>query len=500
MGMIKKANNVTRHIKSGNLGLAIKSFFTPESSSGGAPYFAPEFGGPNYIGGGYSGVLPFHEMDTIFGSKHFTVSGQGDYSRAYFACPSLSAIINRKAQSYTNGKTNIIYRTGEDKGMDADTEVSRLVSKLMAKPNPLQTWKQFEAQQYIYIQIYGYCPVLINKPSGFPNYKADSIWNIPPYMLSVEEKDGLFYKAKDNSAKEIVINYKDEQVSLNVNNVYFFRDIMPSFHTTFLPDSRIKTLEMPINNIIGAYESRNMLINSRGALGILSNRTKDAYSSIPLSKPEKKELYDEFKRVHGLRKGQIGIIIAGADLHWQSMVMPTRELMLFEEIEDSNNRICDAYMFPPELLGRMDKNTLPANMQTATRNLYLDAIIPEAESNYQQWNDMFETYKHNIKIVRNYEHLSVLQPDKKAEAEALLRMNQALQIQFRNNQITVNEWRVRVGLSPIGDGDRYYSDLKEDLRINYNRGMENTDVDDTYVEDNLNPREEGGALNVNYDE
>src|SRR5690625_3769513 len=137
---------------------------------------------------------------------------------------------------------------------------------------------------------------------------------------------------------------------------------MPSFHTTFLPDSRIKTLEMPINNIIGAYESRNMLINSRGALGILSNRTKDAYSSIPLSKPEKKELYDEFKRVHGLRKGQIGIIIAGADLHWQSMVMPTRELMLFEEIEDSNNRICDAYMFPPELLGRMDKNTLPANM------------------------------------------------------------------------------------------------------------------------------------------
>ncbi len=41
------------------------------------------------------------------------------------------------------------------------------------------------------------------------------------------------------------------------------KDFTPSFCSLVIPESRIKALQLPINNIIGAYESRNVLINYR---------------------------------------------------------------------------------------------------------------------------------------------------------------------------------------------------------------------------------------------
>lgn len=433
-----------------------------------------------------------------YSKKTFVANGNVSYVGAYFNCPTVSAIINRKAQSYINGKVKIVELSGKNRGVESEGTVARKISALMANPNPLQTRMQFEAQSYIFTQLFGYSIVLMQKPVGFPNYDAKYMWNIPPHMVRIDESTGMFYKNEKNGIESIMIEYNNETAYIPVTDVFIIKDIMPSFHTVIIPDSRIKTIEMPINNIMGAYESRNVLINSRGALGMITNKTRDAYSAIPLTKPQKEELHTDFQRMYGLRKGQSGIIISSADLAWQSMVLPTKELMLFEEVEDSNNRICDAYMFPPELLGKMGSGTTFSNMQTATRNLYQDAIIPESNHTYEQWNKLFECSRYDIEIKKCYQHLAVLQPDKKAEAEASLRLNQALQIEFRNDLISLNEWRMARGYDPMEDGDVYYSEIKERFKIEYNTGMTDTNVDDTYVEDDLENRENvGDALNIN---
>ena len=479
------------HMKEANVGLAAKSLFGSSLTINSGTYRGlPEQNGDDV----------FYPMDTGYGSHHFSAIGCIDYVKAYFLCPSLSAIINRKAQAYTNGKTWVLNTSGKAKGQEATGETAIKLRKLMAQPNKLQTWKQFEAQNYIYTQLFGFCVVLIQKPVGFPNVDATALWNIPPHILTITEKQGMFYKGNAEGVESIVVSYGNERATLPLDRVFIFRDIMPSFCTMFFPDSRVKTLEMPINNIIGAYESRNMLINSRGSLGMITNETKDAFSALPLKPGEKEDLLSEFKRLYGLRSGQSHVIISSAALKWQSMVMPTKDLMLFEEIEDDNNRICDAYMFPPELLARMNKGTTFSNMQTATRNLYQDAIVPEAGSNYEQWNKLFDTASYNLIIDRDYTHLAALQPDAKAEAEARLRRNQALQIEFRNDVITLNQWRIMNGDDPKPGDDVYYSEIKDRFTTTYQNGQSPTSVEETFVEDNLNPRQNAGdAANINED-
>lgn len=424
----------------------------------------------------------FIPMGMNAGLMHFEGMSCVDYAKAYFSCPPLSAIINHKAQSYTNGKTWILNANGKAKGREANGTEATAIRKLMAQPNKLQTWKQFEAQNYIYTQLFGYCIVLIMKPIGFENYSAKALWNIPPHICQIQEVQEMFFDAKNNGIESIHVTYGGQSVPLPLDNVFVFKDIMPSFVSAFFPDSRVKTLGMPINNIIGAYESRNMLINSRGALGMMTNQTSDASSFIPLKPGEKKEIEREFHQMYGLRKAQSHVIITSANLKWQSMVLPTKDLMLFEEIEDDANRICDAYTFPPELFAKMGKGTTFSNAQTATRNLYQDALIPESAIYYEQWNKLFDTDKYNIVIERDYTHLAALQPDKKAEAEARLRRNQGLQIEFRNNVITLNQWRIANGDDPKEGGDVYYSDIKDLLGPSEN-------IEDTQVEDNVNPRD-----------
>lgn len=431
--------------------------------------------------------------------KHFHVRRNADYVIAYFNCPPVSAVINRKAQTFINGELEIVNSRGKDRGLENYGRNADKIRDLFRNPNPVQTYTQFMAQTYLYVQTFGYAIILKRKPAGYDdNIDVYQMWNLPPHLIDIEKTNKMFFNDNKEGIEKIVVRYGKEVTELKADDVFIIKDVMPALDDAFLPESRIKTLEMPINNIIGSYESRNMLINSRGALGMITNKTKDSYSAIPLKPHEKEELHRDFKKLYGLRKGQTGVIISSADLDWKNMVLPTKELMLFEEVEDSNNRICDAYMFPPELLGKMRGDTVTGNMQTATRNLYQDAIIPEAKHLFEQWNKFFETSKYGIEITMCYDHLSVLQPDKKAEAEARLRLNQGLQIEFRNGIITLNDWRRKMGNPTVVGDDVYYYEIKDRFRIEYENGFNDTNIDETFVEDGLNPRENiGDASNIN---
>lgn len=459
------------HMKQSNLGLAVKSLFNHEVNS-----------------------LTYRNTDDYFypimgnaGDIHFkTEGGCLSYAKAYFDCPPLSAIINRKAQAFTNGVSYIINTAGKGKDQEANGLIATKIRNLMAQPNRLQTGDEFEAQNYIYTQLFGFCPVLALKPVGYPFYDATELWNIPPHLLTINEKQGIFYKGDNVKLESIVLTYGNETISLPLDNVAIIRDIMPSFSSAIIPDSRVKTLQMPINNIIGAYESRNMLINSRGALGMLTNQTQDSAGFINLKPGDKEQIHSDFKRMYGLKRGQSHVIITSANLKWQPMVLPTKDLMLFEEIQDDGNRICDAYMFPPELFAKMNGGTTFSNMATATRNLYQDAIMPEAKNLYSQWNKIFETRKNSLEIGREYNRLPALQAANKEEAEAMLRLNQAMQLAFKNDIVTQNEWRIKLGNDPKPDGDVWFSDIKDKLTTTYN-GSDTGDLDGTYVRDNVNP-------------
>lgn len=394
------------------------------------------------------------------GHEHlFRYSGHHSSLKAYTKCPPLQAIINRKAQAYINGNTFIMNTAGKE----ATSMEAKKLRKLLAKPNPIQSWKQFEAQQQIYIQLFGFCLLFPIIPVGYEKYgpiEATSIWNIPPNLLTIEETNKLFYQTDQSGIiSSIKLSYRNTDTMLPVNSVYIFKDITPSFNTLLFPESRVCALEMPINNIIGALESRNVLINYRGALGAFTHEPGGGqYGSLPMTPQQKEELQKDFLR-YGLKNKQWKFIISTAAVKWQQIGIPTKDLLLMEEVQEATKHICDGYNYPPHLLGLIDPTF--NNQQAAEKGLYQNTIIPEANSNYEQWNNLFRTVDYNITIQKDYSHLPILQDDEKSKAAARLTRNQALQIEFYNNMITLNRWLELNGEDtlPGTEGKQYYYQL-----------------------------------------
>src|SRR5690348_11727070 len=165
-------------------------------------------------------------LDWFFGDNgidyHFQYGGINSSLLAYDFCPPVNAIINRKAQAFINGRTSLL----NSKNKEAISPEAKRIRALLARPNALQSWKQFEAQGYIYQQIFGYNIVLPIKPAGFTdNSEATSMWNIPPSMVDIEETNKLFFQTDTTGIiKQIVLTYKDTRTILNVADIFIMKD------------------------------------------------------------------------------------------------------------------------------------------------------------------------------------------------------------------------------------------------------------------------------------
>lgn len=388
----------------------------------------------------------------------FIFEGATSATKAFNMCPPLAAVITRKTQAYINGITTLL-NTQKKEAAGAD---AKKILALLKNPNPLTSAKDFEAQMYMFIQLYGFCPVLPIYPAGFEQFKdasqASSLWIIPPYMISYKEKQTtMWYKAAKPSdiVEKLLIHYKDLKVEIDIDDLFIFKDFTPSFESAIFPGSRIRPLAMPINNVIGAYESRNELINYAGSQGVLTP-TADGMGPLPLREGEKEQLQADFKRQYGIKRGQSRYIISPTPVDWKQMGRPTKDLMLFEEIIDDIMRICDAYNYPSPLLNS-DKGPSVSNTKEFKAQVYQDAIIPESLSIYEQWGTFFKLDGKNLTIVKTYDHLPVLQSDQVDDGKSQLSRNQAYLIAYQNDGITLNAWRELMGYDKTPDGDVYYS-------------------------------------------
>jgi hypothetical protein len=388
--------------------------------------------------------------------QQFTYKDHSSSLTAYQTCPPFAAVLNKLAKNYVNGKTWLM----DDKGKQSESNYGKKIRKLLAKPNPLQTWSQFEAQQDIFINLYGWCPCLPILPFGFKNIEdATSIWNIPTNICYPKETNKLWYQTDISGIiEEIKISYGGQITQLPLEKIFIFRDITPGICSQVFPSSRVEALELPINNIIGAYKSRNVLINYRGALGIISSES-DKNGYIPIKPSDKEALQEDFKR-YGLLHQQWKFIITSAAVKWQQIGVATRDLMLFEEIQDDIYRVCDQYDFPSPLMSSDKNNALGgSNQDPAMSSLYQNAIIPTSIGRYEQWNIFLKCRENNCVLEKDYSQVPALQEDDQKKAQARKTRNDALLIEFKMNLLKVNRWLELNGEDTLGpEGDVYYTD------------------------------------------
>lgn len=408
----------------------LRNFFIEDSAMRGRPLFS--FGGNDYF---------------------FALNNEKDFLQAYRLCPPLKAIVGKRAKAFNSGTLGIVnHSTG--KPATGRTELKAFLDR----PNILQSGDQFLAQQNIYLDIFGYCPVLTMRPSGMPD-ELGGVWNLPPWLFDLNYTTKWLNQFKfEGIYKEFFIYWNGERVPLDMKNVRFiFDDGIGTDHDSNLtiPDSRLVGLEYPVSNIVAAYKSRNTLITKRGAIGILSNEMEDNSGNIAMRPGQKDDLQKDFAK-YGLVGQPFQIIVSDAKLKWQQMGFPTSELMLFEEIEDSINRICDAYGYPSVLLARSQGATFE-NQKVARRDLIENTIIPECKSRLIQFTRILSP-DDTIEIVRDYSGLMVFQEDEKLKSDSRLAKDTTCEKEYDNNLITKNDWLRALGLPTIEGGDFYKSD------------------------------------------
>jgi hypothetical protein len=393
---------------------------------------------------------------------HFTYGSHRDALKAYQCSPSLSTIVDRKAQAHIYGQTWILNTQGKAKGKEATGEVATRLRTLLDRPNPRQSWPDFEAELKVYIQLFGYCPILPIKPTGFDGTYATALWIIPPQYLEIEESKDLFYNSKGHGIKSVKFTAGGHTSNLNPDDLFFVKDTTVSATSKVLPGSRVESLTQAISNEIGAYESRGILINHRGAMGILSNGGKDAMGMMPLDPAEQEKVQNDLRR-YGLKNGQWQIIVTSANLQWQQMALPTKDLMLFEEVAGATMTICDRMGYLYRLLSQ-EKSASYNDVNEFKKMLYADFIIPEAKSIYTQISTgLFQLPKYGLTLDKDFSHVPALQEDEVKKAQARKLRNEALEKEFLNNIIPLNRWLEINGEDPLttAEGSMYYYQLIE---------------------------------------
>lgn len=387
---------------------------------------------------------------------------------AYQRCPIVSAVINKKAQALVNGK--MVIKTADGK-KEANTPFAKSLMALFKKPNRLQTGLQFKAQGNIYKQIYGYCPVLIVKPVGFEkDVSRWKLWNIPPWMLQIRDSTDLFYEQSSHQFESIWLTYMGHSVKLNPDSIFFLKENQISTGTymmnntnpdnvsMFLPDSKLFPLVDPIDNFIASLNSRGSLIRNRGPQWLLTNDSSDTGEAglFPVDPLAKAELHKDFLQ-YGIMNGQRKAIITDAKLKLQTVGFDVGQLKLLEgEIQDAK-QICDGLNYPPYLLGLVDAKF--DNQDIAERSFYTNSIIPDSDSDDEQWSDFFALDLAGIKIVTDFSHLPALQENITEQGRGRWYMDQALLIEWQNDLLTWNEWRTELGQDTVTGRNLYYSQM-----------------------------------------
>lgn len=337
------------------------------------------------------------------------VSVGGQEAHLFNTTPQLYFVILTKAQMYANGVFKHLDKNG------VEIENSEFV-KLLNNPNPLQSRNEWLMEELIMTSVFGNSFVYSLKPFQ-SSLIPSAMYNLPSGSMKVVPTGKMYQQTKiEDIIEKFVLIENSTETTFKTSDVIFSKTQNPS--NKLIGISPLVSIQMPISNIRGAYGFRNVLIEKKGAIGILSNQSKNEDGGIPLNGDERKNVEKQYAKDYGNGENQSKVIITSASLNWQPMTFPTKDLMLFEEISADLMSIIDTYGMNEYLFSK-EKGSTFANLNEGKKMAYQDTIIPYANDFAQKLTDFFKLSEKNEKIVLDYSHIEVLQENEKAKAQTI---------------------------------------------------------------------------------
>lgn len=387
-----------------------------------------------FNGVGYTKTPQINNYNQVLtGKPEFLNPSNWDAYEIYMTTPQLYAVIQRKGYLLASGVWKH-YKTNSD-GTATEIPNSKIVS-LLENPNPLTNGndliRQWNENKCVFGNNYEY--VL----RGLPSLPPKTLTNLPPASIQIKVS-GKWYK--QTKLSDIIDSYTlmeggDVLDSFDTSEINHTRNI--NGKNPIKGESQLVSLHMPISNIRAAYGFRNIIINKKGALGILSSNSKDSSGGIPMDAKERQRIEKEYQRTYGIEDSQSQVIMTNAPLQWQSMSFPTKDLMLFEEISEDFLAIIDAYGMNANIFSKTQGSTYE-NLAEGLKQAYQSTIIPEAEELAMNRSRLLGLLDKGEFLSLDYSHIPVLQENEVEKATILNNKANAIKILVESGIYNPNE-------------------------------------------------------------
>jgi phage portal protein BeeE len=387
-------------------------------------------------GGSY--FYPTNLVSSLFQEKTF---------EAFNKVPEVNAVLNYRANAKKNVNIRAISKTNDQ---DSTAPNARKALKLLNNPNYFQDGKEFLRQSSLWHDIDGNEYLYFQKAIGFKTTNSRQLFTLPPQNVDIHLLNtGPFFFLDD---RNIELNYSvridQTEIKLPSDNIVHLNDNRVNVNTSkndsiLKGESKLKALSGPINNIIAAYKARNIFLEHRGALGLLTNSTKDATGgTMPLDPKEREKVQAEYRR-YGVQPGQFPVIITDMSLNWQQMAVDLEKLRVFEEVEADFFKICDSFGISNQLFST-NRGVTFNNKKEAKKEFYQDTIIPE----FNEWigavNQFFGTENEGWKLIGDYSHLPIFQDNIKERSQSLQTIVNALSRALADQAISIEQYQAEL--------------------------------------------------------
>ena len=405
-------------------------------------------------------------QNLVLGNSQTLYVDTANKGQLFDEVPHLKMVIAQKANMFSNMQIfELDLETGE-RSTDSDA------LRLLMNPNPLQSQEEFLNQIKLFESIYGNNFIYQNKPfttSELPR----TLMNLIPDDVKINTTGKLY----DQTEIEGIIS------SYQLNSGSVTRKFAPSevFQTKInssdnmvLAVSPFETLVKPISNIQLALQTRNAILNDRGAMGILSSQASGEIG-LPMKQSEKEQIEKAYSNQYGVGENQRKVLVTQSNVNWTPMSYPTKDLMLFEETEDDLQQIIDTYGMARDIFSSTNGATFE-NQEIAIRGTYENTIIPEAKSFLRGLSQFLGLLDRGKMLVPSYEHLDIFEKeteeDKIREAQIGLIASGAVHVNALNesvfNGITNREAAIDILVKLYGIEAEEAQQMITTLRANQN--------------------------------
>lgn len=406
---------------------------------------------------------------------------RGPYSDAnvltmFKTLPEVFAPIDGIARRVTAGKF-VIRRISTDEIVYTKTRLNQL----MEKPNPFQRWSDFIYNLVVYKYSgnrYVYTKIPKTLSATYEN--ISSCWALPPQYTDIKLKSYHPDIFDMTSTSDLIdyyeVDWNGRSIKLTPNFVSHDSPLRIDEVDNGNPLKGISPIicdEYPMSNLCAVYEARNVIYVKRGPLGTIVSKKGDTSGLIPLTKTEKEQLINDMQASYGLSHGKSPYAITALPVEFIQHGASIKDLMPLEETTANAYTIASTLQYPKELLPS-EKQSTYENQKNAEVGLYQNVIMREAKEICNILTDQWRLTQSGLYMDVTFDHLEILQEDKKLEAETFnLRSTSVLSL-YNSGFITKNAGLVMLGQEEVEGFDVYsFDDPNRQQPINNNSNAAN---------------------------